>query len=373
MENILTDLSIDIKNEKLYLNLNGNILRQDNVSGLYQHFDNQKINTIIIDATNLQDWDSSLLLILFELKQKSSLKNIKFETKNMPDGLNKMLELATAVPEHKDFEKKTTKESSLEKLGSWGLNIYETFNKGLDFTLECFAAFLQFIRGKSSARKIDFLFAFEECAPNAMGIVALISFMVGLILAFVGAIQLKTFGAQVYVASLVTIGMIRIMGAIMVGIIMSGRTGASFAATIGTMQTNEEIDALKTMGIDWAEFLVAPRMTALIIAMPFLTMWADFFGMLGGAFVGITALDIPAGEYWKYSWQAWSMKNFWVGIFHGFVFGFIIALCGCYYGINSSRNADGVGIATTKAVVASIVWLIVATGIITLIFERLGI
>ena len=369
----MADLNFNIENENFYLNLSGNILRQDNISDLYQALNNHNIKNIVIDATNLKEWDSSLLLILFKLKQISSLKNIKFKTKNLPVGLDKMLELALAVPEHKDIEPKQKKESALENLGSWGLSIYKIFNKGLDFTLECFGAFFKFIRGKSSARKIDFIFAFEECAPNAIGIVALISFMVGLILAFVGAIQLKTFGAQVYVASLVTIGMIRIMGAIMVGIIMSGRTGASFAATIGTMQVNEEIDALKTMGIEWSEFLVAPRMTALIIAMPFLTMWADFFGMLGGAVVGITALDIPAGEYWKYAWSAWSMKIFWVGIFHGFIFGFIIAVCGCYYGINASKNADGVGVATTKAVVSSIVWLIVATGIITLIFERLGI
>ena len=158
-----------------------------------------------------------------------------------------------------------------------------------------------------------------------------------------------------------------------VGVIMAGRTGASFAATLGTMQVNEEIDALKTMGIPVADFLILPRLAALVLVMPLLTMLADFMGMLGGGFVGILLLDIPAGEYWKYSWEAWDMINFWVGVFHGFVFGFIIALCGCYYDVNSGRNADGVGVATTRAVVSSIVWMIVATGVITAFFERLGI
>lgn len=370
---ILNNLQFDIQEQTLYISLKGNLLRLDNILNLYQLFDNSTICKVSINGQHLENWDSSLLLVLFKLKQITENKNISFETANLPEGLTKMLEIALAVPEHKSDKTKQKKPSILENIGNWGINIYETFFKGFNFAITCFSALLNFIKGKSSARKTDFLFAFEDCAPNAIGIVALISFMVGLILAFVGAIQLKTFGAQVYVASLVTIAMIRIMGAIMVGIIMSGRTGASFAATLGTMQVNEEVDALKTMGINWAEFLVAPRMAALVVSIPFLTMWADFFGILGGAFVGITALDIPAGEYWKYTWEAWDMKSFWIGIFHGLVFGFIISLCGCYYGINSSRNADGVGSATTKAVVSSIVWLIVATGFITFIFERLGI
>ena len=141
-------------------------------------------------------------------------------------------------------------------------------------------------------RKIDWLFALEDCSYKAVGIVSLISFMVGLILAFVGAIQLKMFGAEIYIASLVTIGMIRIMGAIMTGVIMAGRTGASYAATIGTMKVNEEIDALKTMGLNENEFLVLPRVLSLVVAMPILTMIADIVGILGGAFVAVLALDI---------------------------------------------------------------------------------
>ena len=159
----------------------------------------------------------------------------------------------------------------------------------------------------------------------------------------------------------------------MVGIIMAGRTGASYAATIGTMQVNEEIDALKTMGIPVTDFLVLPRILALVITMPFLTILADFMGILGGAAVGVFMLDIAPPEYWKYSLNAFKMGNFLVGLFHGFVFGIIIALCGCYYGVNCGRNADSVGFATTRAVVSSIVWMIVMTGFITWGFEVMGI
>lgn len=367
----LNNVAFDIKNNVLKISLTGDFVAFEASTDLYQKLENNKFDKIVVNGDKINKWDSSLLLFFFNVEKNKNNNVIKYE--KMPSGLIKMLKLALSVPKHIDAKYEKKPESALEKFGGFGLYIWQNISKGLNFIHECFKALWLFIQGKSSAKKSDFMLIFEDCGPNAMNIVILISFMVGLILAFVGAIQLKTFGAQVFVANLVTIGMLRIMGAIMVGIIMSGRTGASFAASIGTMQLNEEIDALKTMGISWAEFLVAPRMAALVLAMPFLTMWADFFGILGGAFVGILALDISPYEYFNHAFEAWSMKNFWVGIFHGFVFAFIIAICGCYYGINSSKNADSVGLATTKAVVSSIVWLIVATGLITFIFERLDI
>lgn len=201
----------------------------------------------------------------------------------------------------------------------------------------------------------------------------MISFLVGLILAFVGALQLRNFGAQIYVASLVTIGMMRIMGAIMTGIIMAGRTGASYAATIGTMQVNEELDALQTMGISKPDFLVLPRMNAILLSMPILVLISDLMGILGGCCICVFLWDIPLSEYIRYVISAFSLEHFFVGIFHGLVFGFIIAACGCYFGINCGRNADSVGKATTDSVVFAIVWMIVMTGFITLVCEGLGI
>lgn len=367
MQNLMFNINQDI----LEIALNGDFLHFSANPDVYEAANEKRVKNIVVDGQNIKKWDSSLLLILFELSRIAQKRRIGLKTKSLPDGLNRMLNLALAVKPHTDIIR-SEKSGFLERLGSNGWEIYQTIIKGLSFVSESFGSLSQFAKGRAVMRKVDFLFALEDCGPKAVGIVSLISFMVGLILAFVGAIQLKTFGAQIYVASLVTIGMTRIMGAIMVGVIMAGRTGASFAATLGTMQVNEEIDALKTMGIPTTDFLILPRLSALAITMPFLTILADFAGILGGAFVGIVLLDISAGEYWKYAWDAWSMTNFWVGVFHGFVFGFIIALCGCYYGVNSGRNADGVGVATTRAVVSSIVWMIVATGIITVIFERLG-
>lgn len=334
--------------------------------------ENAKIKTISFNTEKLSDWDSSFVSFLYQVLLIIKEKKLGYSLENLPDNLKHLLELSferalippSAKPQQSDW---------LEKIGDWALRVLSALKKGMSFIDETYFSFIRLLLKKAVLRKEDFLFALDDCGPKAIGIVSLISFMVGLILAFVGALQLKTFGAQIYVASLVTIGMVRIMGAIMVGIIMAGRTGASFAATIGTMQVNEEVDALRTMGIPVSDFLVLPRISALVIAMPILTCLADFMGILGGASVGILLLDITPSEFWLYAWKAFNLTNFWVGVFHGVVFGIIISLCGCYYGINCGRNADSVGVATTKAVVSAIVWMIVITGIITVILKEFNI
>ncbi len=359
----------------LCISLRGDYIAYDDVvqkEALFALMKKNGIQKITFDCNELGKWDSSLLLILFQLEKIVRQKQIKVDWTRLPTGLQELLKLALSV-DRKPPHSQPSCVSFVTALGRRAVQIYHAYQKGVAFIGDCGRSFMRFVRGKAIMRKVDFLFAMEECGPKAIGIVSLISFMVGLILAFVGALQLKTFGAQVYVASLVTIAMIRIMGAIMAAIIMAGRTGASYAATIGTMQVNEELDALKTMSIPASDFLVLPRLMALVIAMPILTILADFMGMIGGGFVGVLMLDIPLQEYWKFSVEAFGLTNFLVGVFHGLVFGCVIALCGCYYGINCGRNADSVGKATTLAVVSAIVWMIVMTGIITLIFEVVGI
>lgn len=359
----------------LELVLRGDYLNFDDEaakSAFYAALHQGKLKSIKVLNDGLKQWDSSLVVVLFEAAKEAAKRQIDFDTQSLPQNLQRLLHLALAV-DRKPTPKDMSKEPILEALGGWTLSIWQSIVKGTTFIHETFFAFQRLLINKAVMRQVDFLFALEDCSYKAVGIVSLVSFMVGLILAFVGAIQLKDFGAQIYVASLVAIGMTRIMGAIMVGIIMAGRTGASYAATIGTMQVNEEVDALKTMGISPTDFLVLPRITALTVTMPFLTLLADFMGIIGGAFVGVVMLDISAPEYYKYTLKALGLTNFWVGIFHGFVFGIVIALCGCYYGINCGRNADSVGVATTRAVVSAIVWMIVVTGLLTLMFEVMGI
>lgn len=328
------------------------------------------VQKIDFNAENLGQWDSTLTVILFALASQAKKQNIRIDWSGLPDGLKELIRLASsenvspppAVKQKPDF---------LSAYADFWLSICGSIRKGMWFIGEIAASCGRMFAGAAVMRRIDLLFALDKCGYQAVGIVSVVSFMVGLILAYVGSIQLRNFGAQIYVASLVAIAMTRIMGAIMAGIVMAGRTGASYAAAIGSMQVNEEIDALKTMGISTADFLVLPRLTALIITMPFLTLLSDAVGVLGGMAVGVFALEIPYQEYWKYTYNALSQSNFWLGVFHGFIYGWIIALCGCYYGMNCGRNADSVGVATTKAVVSSIVWMIVITGILTVVIQEL--
>ena len=330
------------------------------------------VKEVKAESAGLGKWDSSLVVVLYEAAKAARQRQIKFDNSGLPKNLRTLLGLAFA-DERQPSPQRQMNLPFLDTVGEWGLQVWKAVKKGTGFIHQTAHSLTRMITGQAVMRKVDFMFALEDCSYKAVGIVSLVSFMVGLILAFVGAIQLKNFGAQIYVASLVAIGMIRIMGAIMVGIVMAGRTGAAYAATIGTMQVNEEIDALKTMGIPTTDFLVLPRILALTITMPMLTILADAMGILGGMTVGVVMLKIPAAEYWRYTFNALGMDNFLVGLFHGLVFGVIISICGCYYGIYCGRNADSVGKATTQAVVSAVVWMIVATGMITWIFEVLGI
>lgn len=346
------------------------IENQQEQSDILKRVATKTVSEIQIQLQNITPSDTAFIAWIYRLIKIAEENHIPFMIQNAQQNLSDLLHLALAVDrkpqmpvqEHFPF---------LEYIGINTLKLYAVFQRGLSFVLKSLSSL--FLIRRSLMRKVDLIDALDACGPKALLIVSLISFMVGLILAFVGAIQLKTFGAQIYVASLVTIGMIRIMGAIMVGIIMAGRTGASYAASIGSMQVNEELDALKTMGIAEHDFLVLPRLLALVIAMPILVLLSDVAGMVGGACVGVGLLGIPAQEYIKYAIDSFGLGNFLVGIFHGFVFAFIIAWCGCYYGIYCDRNAQSVGVATTKAVVSAIVWMIVLTGVITLICEVLGI
>lgn len=342
----------------------------DEWSAVWHGLSETGIKEVKFVAKNLEEWDSSLLLLIYNIKCSCIENKVTCNLDGLPQNIRELMDLAFVVsrqPSRGDTEEL----SAVEKIGRDTLGIWKKINDVLSFIGLIGRGISRLFTFRSVMRKIDFYDALENCGPKAVGIVCLISFLIGLILAFVGAVQLQTFGVQIYVASLVTIGMCRIMGAIMVGIIMAGRTGSSYAATIGTMQVNEEIDALQTMGISRIDFLIMPRLLAMLIAMPILTMISDFLGMIGGAFVGVFMMDLPYQEYWKYSFNAFHLNNFLVGLFHGFCFAFIIALCGCYCGLKCGKNADSVGKATTKSVVSAIVWMIVVTGVITVICQEL--
>lgn len=252
-------------------------------------------------------------------------------------------------------------------------NLYNKTISVLEFLGLTILSFSRFFTGKARYRKKDLLLVFYESGPASIGIVCLISLLVGLILAYIGSIQLEQFGAVIYIADLVGLAMLREMGAIMTSIIMAGRTGASFAASIATMEANEEIDALKTTGISPIDFLVVPRVISFIICFPFLCIVSDLVGILGGAIVGVSSFEISPIRYFEQTILRVDLTDFFIGLIKSIFFGIIVSLSACYFGIKSKRTAEGVGNATTSSVVVSIVLIIICDAIFAVLTSVLGI
>jgi phospholipid/cholesterol/gamma-HCH transport system permease protein len=328
---------------------------------------------MVFETRDLTDWDSALLTFLLKIREYAAQKQIQIMDEGLPQGARRLIALALAVPERKGARKEAKREPFLVRMGEEGLRFFQSTGEMVGFIGEAAIAFVNLLRGRARFRSSDFVLFLQECGSEALPIVSLISLLVGMILAFVAAIQLKLFGAQIFVADIVGIAMVRVMAAIMTGIIVAGRTGAAFAAQLGTMQVNEEIDALQTLGVPPMEFLVLPRMLALSLMMPLLCLYADLMGILGGMIVGVFMLDLSFAQYVHETALNMELTYFWVGLFHSFVFGILIALAGCLRGMQCGRSASEVGKAATSAVVTSIVSIVLATAIITFVCQVLGI
>ena len=333
----------------------------------------QNVRRLTFDTNHLTDWDSILLTFLLRLHELCTRRHIEVDPIGLPEGVQRLLALASAVPERAGVRREESEESFLTRVGRLALDTLASVPVFLTFLGESAGAFLKLLRGRARFRQVEFFLILQQCGAQALPIVSLISFLSGLILAFVGAAQLRQFGAEIYVANLVALGMAREMGAMMTGIIMAGRTGAAFAAQLGTMTVNQEIDALQTTGLSPMEFLVMPRMLALMLMVPLLTIYADFLGMLGGGFVSVAAFDITLIQYYEQTRTALTLNDLGVGFIKGGTFGVLVALAGCFRGMRSGRNAAAVGEAATSAVVTAIVWIVVADAILTVIYNVLGI
>ncbi|MGO9579126.1 MAG: MlaE family ABC transporter permease [Desulfobaccales bacterium] len=331
------------------------------------------IRTIVFDTQDLAHWDTGLLTFLMNLGTLCSQQKILLNRDGLPPGAKRLLDLALAVPEKTDARQAEGRVSFLTYLGNETVYFFRSAGELLEFIGEAVMAVLNLLRGKAQYRRSDLWLIMQAVSAQALPIVALICFLVGLILAFIGAIQLQLFGAQLYVADLVGIAMVRLMAAIMTGIVMAGRTGGAFAAQLGTMQVNQEIDALKTLGISPMEFLVLPRMLALALMMPLLCLYANIMGILGGMVVGVGMLNIGFIQYYNETAKAIGLWNLGIGLFSGFVFGVIVALAGCMRGMQCGRSASAVGDAATSAVVTAIVGIILSTAVITVLCNMLGI
>lgn len=327
---------------------------------------------IIIQTDALAAWDSRLPGYLLKIFDYSANHHIEVDSSQLPEGVQSLLKLALAVPERAGARRSESRSSMLANIGKTVINVQKDSQSLVKFIGEVMLAFVALFIGQARFRRVDLLIFIQDAGPFGFPIVSLISLLVGLILAFVGALQLAMFGAQIYIADLVALGTVREMGPLMTAIIIAGRTGAAYAAQLGTMNVNSEIDALRTMGISAMEFLVLPRMLALILMMPLLTLYADLLGILGGALVSSTVFDVTYIQYYNEIRKAVDLIDFGVGFFKSLIFACLIAIAGCMRGMQCGRSASAVGDAATAAVVDSIVYIVVADSVLTLICNRLN-
>jgi phospholipid/cholesterol/gamma-HCH transport system permease protein len=331
------------------------------------------VKAMAFQTAHLGRWNSGLMTFVLKCFELCKQKNVEFRSQTLPTGVSALLQLAVVVPEKKDVARDAARPPFLERLGLSTMSASNGAVSGITFGGESLLAFLKLLRGTAQFRWADMFLVMQECGPKALGIVALINFIVGMILAFMGATQLQRFGASIYTADLVAIATVREMACMMTGIIMCGRTGAAFAAQLGTMKVNQEIEAFQTFGIRPPEFLVLPRLVALITMMPILVLFANLISILGGFVVSTSMLNITPTLYWNRTIASITVASFLFGLFKGTFFGAVVALTGCLRGINCGTSAAAVGLATTSAVGTGITLIIASDGVFALISEALGI
>jgi phospholipid/cholesterol/gamma-HCH transport system permease protein len=328
---------------------------------------------VTFDARQLQGWDSALVTFLARVSDICRERGVHLDRESLPDGVQRLLRLAEAVPEKPGVRRSVSRIPWFARIGEAALRGVAANRQSLEFLGEVAFSTVRLAFGRARFRTLDLALLVQECGAAALPIVTLISVLVGMILAFVGAVQLSRFGAEIYVADLVAIAMVREMGCIMTGIIMAGRTGSGFAAELGTMKVTQEIDALTTFGIPPMDFLVLPRILALCAMMPLLTIYSDVLGIIGGGLVCVGMLDLTPVQYTREATVALTLTSCAIGVGKSFVFGALVAIAGCLRGMLCGRSSSAVGDAATSAVVTGIVLIIVADGIFAVIFNVLGI
>lgn len=342
-------------------------------SALQQIQSGPGLHAVAYESSELGSWDTGLVTLLASIETTARERQVTVEHDGLPEGAQRLLHLAFAVEERTGARRETTTKSLLTRTGERAVESLASLRESLAFLGDFTGSLGRFATRRANYQTSDFWVTTQESGAEALPIVTLISFLLGIIFAFVGVIQLNRFGAGIFVADLVALGMVREMGPIMTAIIMAGRTGAAFAARLGTMKVNEEIDALTTMGLDPMDFLVLPRVLALVLMVPLLTLYANAVGILGGMVVSLSMLDVSPVQYWVQTQASLGLSSVVTGLIKALVYGVVIALAGCRNGLECGSSAQAVGLATTSAVVSSIVWIIVTASILTVIYITLDV
>ncbi|MDX2503825.1 MAG: ABC transporter permease [Gammaproteobacteria bacterium] len=376
---VIPDYQIKLENSQLMIELMGDWTHdaefpEDFDDELKREFQTQEtIKFVIINMDRVTAWNSALLTAIMSLTELCGQHQVAFDSSQLPPEMIRLIKLASTVPTRKvthHIEKNTT---FLYNVGNNTLGAVKEVGDVIAFLSNSFVAFVHMLRGKAIYRSSDTWLIMQQTGAEALPIVSLLNFLVGAILGYIGALQLEKFGAEIFIGDMVGVAMTREIAAIITAIIMAGRSGAAFAAQLGTMKVNEEIDALRSMGLPPMEFLVLPRMIAMMLMMPLLAIYANFMGVFGGALVAYAVLDISVHQYMDVVIKSVSVNDVGAGIFMAVVFGVIVAVVGCQKGMSCGNSAEAVGMSTTSAVVTATVIIFVAAAILTVIYGILGI
>ena len=329
--------------------------------------------SLTVDLAGVEYLDSAGALALLQLEGLARKQSIAFKFARLTDKARGIMGLVD--PDALTVPPLITERGSgnlLEQVGQATRAMLDDFKRVLIFLGELLGALTHALLHPREVRWDDVAFYMRRAGVQGLPIVGLISLLLGLIIAFMSSIQLKQFGANIYVASLLAIGMVKELGPIMTAILVAGRTGSAFAAEIGTMKVNEEVDALTTMGFNPVRFLAVPKVLAAMVVVPLLTIYADLFGILGGLIVGVTGLDLTVHSYLKETQTSLSLLDIVTSLIKSGVFAVLIAGIGCQRGFEVRGGAEAVGSATTSAVVAAIFLIIVTDSAFALVFHYLN-
>ncbi len=370
-------IAIEDHQQALVISLSGDWLLDHELPDLAAVLDRlqgaPKPASLVFESHSMGEWDTGLVKTLIVFQQAAASRGITLDDAGLPAGARKLLALAFAVEEREGARRTFSKKGFLERIGESVIGGTTAGKDLLKFIGELVLSVRRFIGGTATYQRADFWQYVQEAGADALPIVSLICFLIGMIFAFVGVMQLNLFGAGIYTADLVAIAMVREMAPIMTGIIMAGRTGAAYAAQIGTMKVNEEVDALTTLGMNPVDYLVTPRVLALIVMMPLLTLYGSLLGILGGLVVGLAMIDTSFVQYVSQTVNAVHLNSLFGGLFKSVVYGILIAVAGCQQGMACGNSALAVGESTTKAVVMGIVYIVLSASILTIIYINLGI
>ena len=325
---------------------------------------------VVVDARALTGWDRDTAPRLWALLAPLRRAGAALDLAALPDALRAPLELALAAPGAAGDE--APRKPPATGLAAGARRWWQDALTTAAFLGEVVLSIGRLLRGRAVLRPSDVWRQVDLAGPLSLPIVSLTCFLIGLMLAYMGGAQLQRIGAQSFIADVVTVGVVRELAGLMTGVILAGRIGAAFAAQIGTMVANEEVDALRALGIDPIDYLVLPRLLAMLAMAPLLIAYAALVGVLAGLPPVVGIYGVPAWEYLHKCREALNWTHLWIGLFKGTLYIGLVALAGCREGLHAGRDAQAVGAATTTAVVKALLWIVVAASATTVLFQSLG-